>query len=295
MSTQIERDARVILSVLAAAPRNDYVPATDIASTSQLSPDRVNDATAMLVEYGWAEWNQVMGTAPYDFGDAMITSRGRRELQRTTAAIAEKKVSEPTATSRQSIQLFISHSSDDVELARRLVVLVATALRLPASAIRCSSVDGYRLPAGANTNEQLRREVYDSTAFIGIVSENSLRSMYVLFELGERWGANRNLIPLLAHGVPSSAMSGPLAGINGLRADNSSQLHQLVQDLAGQLSVTPESPAVFDRALRDVLNTPLAKHLSRRNQRRRFLRARLPETCRRMLRTFWLRSRQKRG
>jgi hypothetical protein len=259
MSTQIERDARIILSVLAAAPRNAYVPATDIASNSQLSPDRVNDGTAMLVEYGWAEWSQVMGTDPFDFGEAMITSRGRREFQTTAAAAEEsKKAPEPTAA-RQSIQLFISHSSDDVELAGRLVTLISTALRLPASTIRCTSVDGYRLPAGANTNEQLRREVHESAAFIGIVSENSLRSMYVLFELGARWGAGRNLIPLLAHGVPSSSMSGPLSGINGLRADNSSQLHQLVQDLAGQLSVTPESPAVFDRALKDVLNTPVGK------------------------------------
>src|SRR5437762_5967682 len=87
------------------------------------------------------------------------------------------------------LKLFISHSSDDSELARRVVVLVSTALNLPAVAIRCTSVDGHRLPAGANTNDQLRQEVHDSVAFIGIVSQSSIRSMYVLFELGARWGA----------------------------------------------------------------------------------------------------------
>jgi hypothetical protein len=77
--------------------------------------------------------------------------------------------------------------------------------------------------------------------------------MYVLFELGARWGAGKNLIPLVA---PMSTLGGPLSGLNALRADVSAQLHQLVQDLGRQLSITPQSPAVFDRALQDVLLSP---------------------------------------
>jgi hypothetical protein len=80
--------------------------------------------------------------------------------------------------------------------------------------------------------------------------------MYVLFELGARWGAGKNLIPLIAHGVPMSILSGPISGLNALRAENSAQLHQLVDDLGRQLSIRPQSPAVFDRALQDVVATP---------------------------------------
>jgi hypothetical protein len=40
----------------------------------------------VLVDAGLAEWLQVFSTAPYDFGDAMITSRGRHEHQRAVAA-----------------------------------------------------------------------------------------------------------------------------------------------------------------------------------------------------------------
>jgi len=159
---------------------------------------------------------------------------------------------------RPTIQLFISHASDDIELARNVVILVSTALNLAASTIRCTSVDGYRLPAGANTNEQLRQEVHDSVAFIGIVSQASIRSTYVLFELGARWGAGKNLIPLLAHGVSTTSLGGPLSGLNALRADSSAQVHQLVDDLARQLSVRPQSAAVFDRALQAVVGNSAA-------------------------------------
>lgn len=86
METEIDRDARVILAVLAARPRDEFVPAKEIADETRLSPDRVNDAVALLVESGYAEWIQVMGTAPFDFGDAYITSRGRYEQQRRSAA-----------------------------------------------------------------------------------------------------------------------------------------------------------------------------------------------------------------
>jgi len=253
MAVQIDDDAKLILTVLNEAPRNDFVEAADIAAKTGLAPERVNDATAILVEAGLVEWLQVMGTAPFDFADAMITPQGRRALQASAAARAELRTDK---TGEPQVRLFISHASDDAELALRIVVLLSTALNLPASAIRCTSVDGYRLPGGANTDQQLRREVHESETFVGIVSHSSLRSMYVLFELGARWGAGRSLIPLLSAGLSPSVISGPLSGLNALRADNSSQLHQLVDDVGRELGIKPQSPAVFDRSLREVLNVP---------------------------------------
>jgi hypothetical protein len=257
MDAQIDQDVALVLSLLAAAPHDEYVAAYVISDDSGLTPDRVNDAVSLLVEAALAKWLQTMGTAPFAFTKAMITAKGRREVQRTSLpAVDRAAVDGPAASVHPTLQLFISHASDDRELARKVVALVSTALNLPATTIRCTSVDGYRLAAGANTNEQLRQEVHDSVAFIGIVSQASIRSMYVLFELGARWGAGKNLIPLIAHGVPMSILSGPISGLNALRAENSAQLHQLVDDLGRQLSIRPQSPAVFDRALQDVVATP---------------------------------------
>jgi hypothetical protein len=144
------------------------------------------------------------------------------------------------------IRLFISHSSHDTETAKRLAELIRTALHIEKQAIRCTSVDGYRLPAGANTNEQLRREVLDCEVLIGLISRKSLESAYVLFELGARWGKNEFMAPVLAPGVPASIMRGPLSAFNALSCSNSSQLYQLVHDVAAQLGITARPPSEYE-------------------------------------------------
>lgn len=89
--TQIDQDAVTILGVLAKAPRDKYVDRHEVARLSGLSPDRVNDAVALLVDSGYAEWIQTFGTAPFDFNAVTITSRGRYEHQRIEAAEREAR------------------------------------------------------------------------------------------------------------------------------------------------------------------------------------------------------------
>ena len=160
------------------------------------------------------------------------------------------------------IQIFLSHSGQDALLAGLLVDLLKTALTLRASEIRCTSVEGYRLPGGADTAEQLREELLTSPAFIGLISPQSFSSAYVLFELGARWGANKRLVPLLAPGVESSILRGPIADLNALRCDVMAQLHQLVHDVATHLGREIEPPAVYQSkadaimAYRDTVKPP---------------------------------------
>lgn len=153
----------------------------------------------------------------------------------------------------ETVRLFICHASDDVVIVEPLIELLRGALNLSADDIRCTSVDGYRLAGGADTNRELRREVHDCQAFVGVISEASIQSIYVIFELGARWGSQGYLLPLLAPGVPSSILKGPLQGINALRLDNRSQLHQLVRDLGQELQIKIESPAAYEKQLERVL------------------------------------------
>jgi len=140
------------------------------------------------------------------------------------------------------IKIFISHSTQDSELARRLAELFRTAMHLSKSEIRCTSVDGYRLPVGAHTDKQLRREVLDTPILVGLISHQSFESAYVLFELGARWGKGAFMAPVLAHGVPPSILKGPLSALNALSCDSASQIHQLVDNIAEKLD-TPLEPA----------------------------------------------------
>lgn len=151
------------------------------------------------------------------------------------------------------LALFISHRSSDSRLAQRLIELFEKALKLPARRIRCTSVDGYRLPVGADTDEQLRREVFESRAFIGLITPTSIGSPYVLFELGARWGAKKHLAPVLARGADAVSLGGPLAGLNGLRLDRRGQVVQLVEDIADYLQTDLEPAASFQDAIDDVV------------------------------------------
>lgn len=163
---------------------------------------------------------------------------------------------ESTHKADQACDIFISHSSSDLEITKLLLALLRSALRLPAASIRCTSVDGHRLRGGADTDEQLRREVHDATAFIGVISATSLNSMYVAFELGARWGAQRHLLPLLTPGADASILSGPLSGLNALRSDNASQLHQLIGEVGSLLGVKPEPAYVFQAEVEALVSVP---------------------------------------
>jgi len=146
----------------------------------------------------------------------------------------------------QGISVLISHSSRDRALAEALIDLLRSALGLSADQIRCTSVDGYRLPAGVNTADQLRGEITSATVLIGVLTPNSLSSTYVLFELGARWGAGLFMIPLLA-GVKPEEMRGPHSALNALSCETEAQLLQLVQDAGRELGIAPQSAASYLR------------------------------------------------
>ena len=150
-----------------------------------------------------------------------------------------KKVESPMAPQTSyPLSVFISHSARDEKLAEALVELLRNALNIPTNEIRCTSLNGYRLPAGAPIDEVLRREVHDSKAFIGLITPSSMESDYVMFELAARWGAKLHLVPLLGAGADSGFLRGPLATFNALNCDDAGQIHQLVDDLANLLTIT---------------------------------------------------------
>jgi len=115
-NTEIDRDAITILEVLEAAPRDEYVDRNDIAQRSDLPPNRVNDAMALLVDSGHAEWIQTFGTAPFDFNAATITSRGRYERQRLQSALDERQnassAGNPTASTAPTFSSTVPTSMD---------------------------------------------------------------------------------------------------------------------------------------------------------------------------------------
>jgi hypothetical protein len=176
---------------------------------------------------------------------ASMTAVLKSAIEQLGWGIAEEEPARtPMTKPKSTVLVFISHSSKDVAVASALIEVLRNALGLRAEDIRCSSVDGYRLPGGANTEAQLRQEVNTAKAFIGLITRESLASPYVMFELGARWGAELHMLPLLA-GVDPSYVRGPLAGINALSCSSDSQIYQMLSDIATELKITVPPPASY--------------------------------------------------
>ena len=160
-----------------------------------------------------------------------------------------------------SMRVFISHSDNDIEVAKLLIDLLRMALQLRSDEIRCTSVDGYRMPGGASIDERLRTEVHDAELLIGLITPASLRSAYVIFELGARWGAEKPMIPLLASGATPEDLEGPLSGINALDSSVDGQVHQFLEETANHLNLSLDKASSYAaevNALVQLSSTPKA-------------------------------------
>lgn len=185
------------------------------------------------------------------------------------AADRGKKQTTLKGKEQMMLDIFICHSSADVKIAKALIDLLRNALNIPAKGIRCTSVPGYKLPAGASVNEQLQLEIYEARSFIGLITEASLASTYVLFELGARWGAGKHLIPALAAGADSTILKEPLKSRNSVRCDIAADVYQLIEDIASALSITPGTAAAYQEDMAALVRESKAKKTQKPGQKKR--------------------------
>lgn len=173
-----------------------------------------------------------------------LIERHENQQEAQTSNIAKVKGEEVS-----SIDVFISHSSKDEDIATLLIDLLRVALNLESNKILCTSVDGHRLPGGVSTDDTLRKEVRQSKAFVGLLTPHSLASAYVLFELGARWETEKSMMPLLAKGASKDMLVGPLPGINVLDSNSNAQLHQMLEELAPVLGKDLDRPSAYQKCI----------------------------------------------
>jgi len=150
------------------------------------------------------------------------------------------------------IEIFISHSHVDVEIAKKLITLLKTALLIPSTKIRATSVDGYRFPPGTPIPDRLRSEIHQAKVLIAILTPNSMESIWVLFELGARWGADKQIVPLAAKGIDVGKLEGPLSVLSALRSYDEGQLLEVIDYLGVMLDRKLESAAVYKKCIEEL-------------------------------------------
>ena len=159
------------------------------------------------------------------------------------------KSSLPKVRPKGPLDLFISHSSKDRDLAAAMIELLVAALGMKKSRIRCTSVAGTRLPIGVDTDRRIRKEIKSTRVFIGLLTPASLRSPYVLIELGARWLDGGLIAGLCAKGASGSDLVGPITHINVLHAQNEEDLGQFVGDIARALKVKHPAREVYRESI----------------------------------------------
>ena len=106
---------------------------------------------------------------------------------------------------------------------------------MPTSDIRCTSLDGYRLPIGMSIPDKLRAETLESQAFVALITKNLLNSSYCLFELGARWGTARRLFPLYAAGATVRDVNAWLSEYRSASCTETTQMMQFIRELGEHL------------------------------------------------------------
>jgi TIR domain len=144
--------------------------------------------------------------------------------------------------------IFISHKESDVAIAKACVNLLSESLRIDADDIFCSSVPGHQLKFGSTIELQLREGVNEQQILFGILTKDSVRSSWVLFELGAAWAMGRLLIPLVGPGLnfselPASLSHYPCISIDEPESRVRARIDDALKQVAEKLNVKRKTGA----------------------------------------------------
>jgi hypothetical protein len=119
-------------------------------------------------------------------------------------------------------------------------------------------VDGYKFEAGTQSDDQLRQEVFEAEAFVALLSPTSLKSVYVMFELGARWGTKGYLAPMMVAGLDPTHLKAPLNASHAVSGTSEGDIYQLIGTLANRLRLRAEQPTAYLKALQTFVGTARA-------------------------------------
>jgi hypothetical protein len=154
--------------------------------------------------------------------------------------------------------LFISHKESDQEIAALLVDFLLSALDLNDEEVRCTSVPGHQLPFGISIAQQLQNDLNASVVLIALITTYSLRSTWVLFELGASWAMGKLMVPILGPGLTYQHLPGPLTNYPSVQitADNASaRLRDAVKQLASNFEISEKTGGKTDAKLKKFITT----------------------------------------
>ena len=138
-------------------------------------------------------------------------------------------------------RIFISHSHSDETIADLLVDFLGEAIEVSKGDIRCTSDPNHGLDfSSASISDQLKNDLKNAGALIVLVTVDSLRSPWILFEVGSFWTTDKLVAPIVGPGLDFEDLPGPLKGYRSIRISDENaedELNELVNQLHAKLTL----------------------------------------------------------
>ena len=151
-----------------------------------------------------------------------------------------------------AVKIFISHHTQDAELASALVRLLRSALELTSSEIRFTSDPAYGITPGAPFATVLSDDLKSAAVVIGVLSQASIKRSWVLFELGHAWAGDKG-IALLASDVGPGQIPGPLAQQQAVHAGNGGNILGFLDHIQQRCDLGPIRSSLAQPAVSEFL------------------------------------------
>ena len=136
-------------------------------------------------------------------------------------------------------RIFISHSHSDETYADLLVDFLVEAMAISHKDIRCTSDPNHGLSfSSSSISDQLKNDLKNAGALIVLATIDSLRSPWILFEVGSFWTTDKLIAPIVAPGLSFDDLPGPLKGYRNIhieKEDVSYELNELINQLSSKL------------------------------------------------------------
>lgn len=140
--------------------------------------------------------------------------------------------SDDTEANLDFTEIFISHSNKDAQLAQAIVDCLYACMDLEQESVRCTSVPGHTLSPGDVADEVLRENLERCKVVIGLVTEESMKSGYVVMELGAGWGLRKVVCGVLAGKADFGLLPGPMSRLHSIKATSEEGIHLLLETIA---------------------------------------------------------------
>ncbi|MCO0597261.1 toll/interleukin-1 receptor domain-containing protein [Peribacillus butanolivorans] len=143
-------------------------------------------------------------------------------------------------------KIFISHSSEDVDVVTELVNLLEN-MGVNSHQIFCSSLDGYGIPLGENFLDRIKNELNDEVMVLFLLTESFFKSPICMCEMGATWVQAKHHIPIVVPPFVFNDIRGVIQLSQGIKINESGNLNNLLTEICDKFQLQQPAFNTWER------------------------------------------------